>query len=181
MWRAKAVLCVRSLIGRCGRRGVQGRGERPLRAGGGSGEECGTTLPREQGLQGECGTMTLPPSAQECPPHRRPRRAGFRGSAPGERQAERRHRRCRSAGCLVSNDPTHPFVAASGRFLRCGKTSTHFLTSTFGGQTWQARSTRWSCGSRAWTRATSAATRRIAIERAAISRTSNGTSRSPAA
>ena len=65
--------------------GVQGRGELPLRAGGGSGGEGGTTLPREQGLQGECGTMTLPLSAQECPPHRRPRRAGFRGSALDER------------------------------------------------------------------------------------------------
>ena len=42
-------------------------------------------LSREQRLQGECGTSSLPPSAQECPLHKRPRRAGFRGSAPGER------------------------------------------------------------------------------------------------
>lgn len=43
--------------------GAGGVANDALRAGGGLGEECGTTLPREQGMQGECGTMTLPLSA----------------------------------------------------------------------------------------------------------------------
>lgn len=40
--------------------GVQGRGERPLRAGGGSGEECGTTLPRSCRLPPRDGHFRSP-------------------------------------------------------------------------------------------------------------------------
>ena len=71
---------------------LAGRGER--RAGGGSREECGTTLPRaqgfrvcrtllgcqrRQGVQGEWRTTTLPQSAQDRPP----RRSGVPGQRPG--------------------------------------------------------------------------------------------------
>ncbi len=82
------------------------RGEREL--GGGLGEACGTVLPREPGLQ-RGAEPPLPPSAQEGPLQKRPRRAGFRGSAPDERQAERSPKG-ESAGCLVSNTAT-PSIA----------------------------------------------------------------------
>lgn len=148
---------------------MQGRGKRPLRAGGGSGEECGTTLPRERGLQGECGTMTLPLSAQEGP---LPGAPGGRGSGAVPRANGRpngRRRRRRNSGCLVSKGPDHPSAGFTRNLLPLKILGTHLLTIRFGGQKWWQKNIRSCAGFRACHRAIWRDFRRIGCARVAIS------------